>query len=768
MASLFAAESCFVHAQYYYGDVSIREDGQVEGTSNIQRNGNVYTFTGNVTGNLGIQRDNIIVDGQGYTLKEQGEAYEINIVLANRSNVVIKNIRIERGHGILLDTCSRITVSGLNLSHLSAGVNLWGTSGSTVENNTITSCSTGLMLVHAQSNIVRDNLLSSNGLAMSFGDDSNYFSAYLGSSSSGNVFRNNNLTNNQVDIDLSAYASSLSYVNDIDRSNTVNGKPIYYWVNQQGRTVPDGAGCVVLVNCARIAVQGLSIQNGGRGILLFRTTDSTVTKNNITESKTGIRLVSSIGNTITENLMACQRGIELIDSSSNNITGNSFVGTGKSSREMGIEFSHSNNNLIADNKIKAYYAGIFDRNNPSAQNTLRGNEITNCTSGISCLGEMTISNNAIEGNDVGILVSGNSSTLTGNAVKNNVLGISLEGSDNTLRKNAMQNNGINFYVEEPKPNSVDGTNTVNGKSVCYWVNQQGRTVPFNAGYVCLLSCTNITVSNLQLQNNVQGIAMFDTNQSTITNNTITANSQGILVVRSNGNLISRNYIANNSDYGILCNVAEANSIVENAVTANHRGMAMRDDCKTNTIAGNLLKENSGFAMEFTSTQTGNLIYRNDFVNNKVTEGLQVWMLGGTDTPTQVANPDVWDNGFEGNYWSDYRTRYPNATEIGTSGIGDTAFYINENNIDRYPLMNPTTNTPLPAPSPEPSPSQSPTPSPSETPIQSIQPSASPETTATISKIELIVIVVVVAAMLVIVLAIVIDMRRKANLSLKRP
>ena len=37
----------------------------------------------------------------------------------------------------------------------------------------------------------------------------------------------------------------------------------------------------------------------------------------------------------------------------------------------------------------------------------------------------------------------------------------------------------------------------------------------------------------------------------------------------------------------------------------------------------------------------------------------------------------WDDGYPsgGNYWSDYASRYPNATEIGSSGIGDTEYLI---------------------------------------------------------------------------------------------
>jgi hypothetical protein len=41
----------------------------------------------------------------------------------------------------------------------------------------------------------------------------------------------------------------------------------------------------------------------------------------------------------------------------------------------------------------------------------------------------------------------------------------------------------------------------------------------------------------------------------------------------------------------------------------------------------------------------------------------------------------------GNYWSDYEERYPNAVELGSSGIWDTPYVIDENNNDNYPLVN---------------------------------------------------------------------------------
>jgi hypothetical protein len=50
--------------------------------------------------------------------------------------------------------------------------------------------------------------------------------------------------------------------------------------------------------------------------------------------------------------------------------------------------------------------------------------------------------------------------------------------------------------------------------------------------------------------------------------------------------------------------------------------------------------------------------------------------------------NVWDDGYPsgGNYWSDYQTTYPNASEIDSSGIWNTPYVIDANNTDHYPLM----------------------------------------------------------------------------------
>jgi hypothetical protein len=54
----------------------------------------------------------------------------------------------------------------------------------------------------------------------------------------------------------------------------------------------------------------------------------------------------------------------------------------------------------------------------------------------------------------------------------------------------------------------------------------------------------------------------------------------------------------------------------------------------------------------------------------------------------IEHANFWDNGSVGNYWRDYSTKYPNALEISNSGICNTPYVIDTDNVDNYPLMYP--------------------------------------------------------------------------------
>lgn len=75
------------------GTIYIKTDGSVDPPdAPIQRDGDLYTFTDNIYDFIIIERDNIVVDGADYTV--EGTGIGTGIYLLQRSNVILKNIRI--------------------------------------------------------------------------------------------------------------------------------------------------------------------------------------------------------------------------------------------------------------------------------------------------------------------------------------------------------------------------------------------------------------------------------------------------------------------------------------------------------------------------------------------------------------------------------------------------------------------------------------------------------------------------------------------------
>jgi hypothetical protein len=68
--------------------------------------------------------------------------------------------------------------------------------------------------------------------------------------------------------------------------------------------------------------------------------------------------------------------------------------------------------------------------------------------------------------------------------------------------------------------------------------------------------------------------------------------------------------------------------------------------------------------------SNNTFCHNNFLEN--TKNVYLYVPGYSN---------FWDNGTEGNYWSDYQ-----GTDANQDGVGDTSYVIDANNIDHYPLM----------------------------------------------------------------------------------
>ena len=439
-------------------NVYITVDGNIEGTSTIQRNGNVYTFASNIEASIVIEASNIVMDGAGFTL--QGEimingnnvetknlqinspatAIEIygsgckileNEIQADRKGIRIRdsNNNVISGNkidakveaGIALETSSNNAVTENSItSSIVEGVSLTYSDYNTFSGNDINFVSTyhssyntfvgnnlpqGLMIRHSSNynnvtgnsiidfnQLTETSIASSGSISIERGEGNLISSNTIVNSggiflitSSNNVLRNNSVSRTGIGFEVSGdpQPSLSSFINDIDDSNTINGKKIYYLINKNDLSINPSTypnlGYLALVNCTRMIVENIHLNT--QGILLAWTTDSLITNNDISSnygdsvilnyasnnkitknnidanSGAGIRLSYSNQNIVSSNYITRnQIGIFLIYSASNNtITENNIA-----DQDVGINFRTASSNLIYHNNFANNTKQVYD------------------------------------------------------------------------------------------------------------------------------------------------------------------------------------------------------------------------------------------------------------------------------------------------------------------------------------------------------------------------------------------------------------------------
>jgi len=303
------------------------------------------------------------------------------------------------------------------------------------------------------------------------------------------------------------------------------------------------------------------------------------------------------------------------------------------------------------------------------------------------------------------LSDSSNNNIYNNNITNNERGIELMNSPgNILRNNSLTNNSYNFAVLSATwygfefshfVNDVDVSNTVDGKPVYYWVSKQDMAVPLDAGYVVLVGCTGITVQNLNLKNNMEGVLLVSTKNTTITKNKITNSLSGVMLIESSNNSISGNSITNNYLGVVLGLRSSGNTVSGNKITNNYDGLAFVG--RSNVLYENSITNNCyGVYLSFWVDTWGarlpacnNKFYHNNFIDNTQ----HVYF--------EISAHNFWDDDYPsgGNYWTNYTdvdlNSGPYQNETGSDGIGDTSYAIDENNQDNYPLMKPWGNPYIP-------------------------------------------------------------------------
>jgi len=467
----------------------------------------------------------------------------------SEGNRIVNNTFSGDGFGVVLTRSHGNDVSQNNLTHgYVSGIDVVDSNKSNLTKNYITggkvgislrgsqNCSVsfnicekneraGIFVEGAYQNLLLCNNLSGNGngillqgsMENSLTSNQAYSNVY-GISVRGctkNMLRDNvllqNIYNLRIDSGQGQSGSSnhVFFVQDIDRSNIADNKPICYLVGKADLMVPNDCGFLGLVSCKNISAANLILKNSSTGVLLVNSTNCNIQNASISRAETGFLLLDSQSCALSRSLAGdCKIGFAAIASS-------------------GCRF--------ACDRARNCSAEGF-RADGAEDLSLLGCEIRFCQSGIA-LHESRLCSiqncSANDNQDDGVLLSkSHNCTLIGNAAFSNDRGISLTGSNSCrlLANNASENKLDGFSLQQLFYADVrNNTALRNGQGI----------------YIQSSRLLNLT-GNILGENSRFGLRMSNSKDCNITENNIYDNQiAGANLVDCVGNLLYYNIFAKN-------------------------------------------------------------------------------------------------------------------------------------------------------------------------------------------------------------------------------
>lgn len=226
----------------------------------------------------------------------------------------------------------------------------------------------------------------------------------------------------------------------------------------------------------------------------------------------------------------------------------------------------------------------------------------------------------------------------------------------------------------------------------------------NMGTIIQVTADNVKVTGFKLQNSGwkwgrAGVEVYKADNCVIEDNLVYLTCHQIRLVESRGSRVVSNIVSAPSDpfpqsaYGIRLENCTDCLVIDNSVSyniggihfegatnctatgnqvfQNSQGIRLYSPCVDNKIVGNTVFNNTNdgmlVALPDNTTFVQNTFFHNNFINNSQP------FIGDIEGC-------VWDNGYEGNYWTAYHGQDSNH-----DGIGDTPYSFEEEQ-DRYPLM----------------------------------------------------------------------------------
>jgi parallel beta-helix repeat protein len=605
------------------------------------------------------------------------------------------------------------------------GISIHESHDNTGMDNVFTDNGEGITISRSNDNTIEDNLIIGHLRAIDI------------YSSQRDVIRNNTMLENSIMIEGDSVEHWNTHV--IETSNTVNGKPVHYWKDVNGGTVPAGAGEIILANCTSVLVENQAIHNGSVGIELGFTTDITIANNNISARISGITSYYSARNWIRANeVRNSGSGVRMYFSNDTDISWLNATNGG-----YGISFWHCVNNTIKNGTFSGNGGGM--EMDYSSGNTIVGNSVTSSVqvglyirqaSNRNNVTENTITSNTRPGIQMGYAFD---NEVHNNTISSNVGGgVYVYDSDgNVFRSNDLyENDGFGIFLRDSDGNEVADNNISAAKG----------TIPDGFGIGLNGSNDNALVRNQLWYNQYGALSVWHSDGNRIVENTISRNHFGVDVWYSRNTTIEDNDISENSAVGVYLTFSENGRIVDNRLATNYMGIVL-DESENVTVSRNDVRWNNWSGIFADGVPSGHLISGNEFSHNErgivfryqysniVSDntvsynnrsGIYLYGSGESTIAYNLVmqngigfnltsssnntvfhntivdngeqahdnrNDNQWDNGYPsgGNYWSDYNgtdnRSGPNQDQPGHDHIGDTAYVIDVDSRDRYPLMN---------------------------------------------------------------------------------